>query len=591
MKADYFFESSWEVCNKVGGIYTVVKSKSRAMKEHYGDSFFTVGPYFHEKAAGEFVEELPPENLKKVFNSLSKEGIECHFGRWLIESEPRCILIDFSNFAVQKDRIKGELWEYYKIDSLNSKYFDFDEPVVWSYAVGMLLEKFSQVEKKKIVAQFHEWLSGAALLYIKARKAKVGTVFTTHATMLGRTLASADKDLYGSLENIDPIKEAYNHGIQAKHMTEQQAAKNADVFTTVSEITSIEAGKILGRKPDVILPNGLDINKFPSVEEMSIQHNLYKNKIKEFLQYYFFPYYPFDLDNTLIYFICGRYEFHDKGIDVYIKALSELNKRLIKERSKKTIVAFFWVPGGIRGVQGKLLENKTRYKDVKDLIDDKSEEIKQRMIYNKLSQKNINEQTIFDKDFRTEMKKKLLKFNKDGKPPLVTHNLFEGENDQILKSLKENNLTNDEKDKVKVVFYSVYLTGADGLLDTSYYESMQGSHFGVFPSYYEPWGYTPLEAAALGVGSVTTDLAGFGRYLNSNFKPKDPPGIFVLPRMKKSYEQVVKELTDVMHNFSKYSKEKRIQNKLAARELAGSADWKKLSQNYIKAHNMAIKWN
>ncbi|GAI14447.1 unnamed protein product, partial [marine sediment metagenome] len=455
---------------------------------------------------------------------------------------------DFSGFTSKKNEIKKDLWQNFKIDSLNTQYFDFDEPVIWSYAVGKLLEEIKNVFKdKKIVAQFHEWLAGAGLLYLKQNKIKVATVFTTHATILGRTMSFANEELYETFDKINPVEKAYDYGIQAKYLTEKQSTLNADVFTTVSEITAIEAEHLLGKKPDVLLPNGLDLNKFPTFEEASIKHRLYRERIKEFLMYYFFPYYSFDLDNTLFYFLCGRYEFRAKGIDIFIKALAKLNEKLKKENSNKTIVAFFWVPGNIRAIKTGLLENKTFFKDIKDAVDDNIGEIKNRVIYSIVSKKSITEKNIFDEDFLHENKKKVLKLMKKGDPELTTHDLQDEQNDSIIKSINKAGLLNKKEDRVKIVFYPIYLTGADRLLDLGYYECMQGSHLGVFPSYYEPWGYTPLEAAALGVSSVTTDLAGFGRYVNEKSVQTKNPGIFVLKRLGKKDDEVVEELANALY--------------------------------------------
>jgi len=589
-QADYLFEVSWEVCNKVGGIYTVVKSKAAEIMEYYKENYFAIGPFFPEKVAGEFQEKVPPDSLSKVFEKLRKESIKCHYGSWLIKGEPNTILVDFSGFTFKKNEIKTSLWQNFKIDSLNTQYFDFDEPVIWSYAVGKLLEEIKNVFKdKKIVAQFHEWLTGAGLLYLKQNKVKIGTVFTTHATILGRTMSFANEELYEIFDKINPVEKAYEYGIQAKYLIEKQSALNADVFTTVSEITAIETEHILGKKPDILLPNGLNLNKFPTFEEASIKHRLYRERIKEFLMYYFFPYYSFDLDNTFFYFLCGRYEFRAKGIDVFIKALAKLNEKLKKEGSKKTIVAFFWVPGNIRGIKTQLLENRTFFKDIKDSVDDNINEIKNRIIYSIVSKKSITEKNIFDESFLHENKKKVLKLMKKGNPALSTHDLHDEQNDPIIKSLNESGLLNKKEDRVKVVFYPIYLTGADSLLDLGYYECMQGSHLGVFPSYYEPWGYTPLEAAALGVSSVTTDLAGFGRYINEKSVQTKNPGIFVLKRLEKKDDEVVEKLANSLYYFSSLSKQDRIKNKMEAQRLASLADWDALIKNYIEAHNLAVK--
>ncbi|MDD5086772.1 MAG: hypothetical protein PHV16_03375 [Candidatus Nanoarchaeia archaeon] len=319
--ADYLFEVSWETCNKVGGIYTVVKSKASYMMDYYKENYFCVGPYFPDKVAGEFQEKVPPENIKNVFEKLKKEGISCHYGVWLIKGEPKTILVDFSDFTYKNNEIKTSLWQDFNIDSLNTQYYDYDEPVIWSYAVGLMINELSKQLNKKIVAQFHEWMSGPGILCLKQNNSNVSTVFTTHATILGRTMSFANEDLYSLLDKIDPEKKAREYNIQAKYLTEKQSALNSDVFTTVSEITAIEAKHLLGRNPDIILPNGLNIKKFPTFEEASIKHQLFREKIREFIMFYFFPYYSFDLENTLFYFLCGRYEFRAKGIDVFIKSL------------------------------------------------------------------------------------------------------------------------------------------------------------------------------------------------------------------------------------------------------------------------------
>lgn len=586
-KANCLFEVSWEVCNKVGGIYTVVKSKAAQMANYYKDNHFLVGPYFAKQALGEFSEEIPKDYCKSPFDELKKEGIICHYGKWLIEGNPNVILIDFEGFKQKINDIKKDLWEYYKIDSLRTGY-DYDEPVAWSYAAGKLIEKLARVINKKIVAHFHEWLSGAALLYLKKKKANVGTVFTTHATTLGRTLANSNVDLYSLLDKLDVDKEIYKYSIESKHLLEKQSALHSDVFTTVSEITGMEAEYLLGRKPDVLLLNGLDIEKFPTFEETSVEHRVQRERIREFILYYFFPYYTFDLNETLIYFIASRYEFHDKGIDIFIKALGTLNNKMKKFGNKKTIIAFLWVPANIRNIKPDLLENKTYYQDIKDSMDDVTEETNRNVMRLVMSSKKISKSSLFEKNFLLEIKGKLNRFAKDGQPPISTHDLYDG-NDAIVKSLKEANLKNYKEDPVKVIYYPIYLSGADSLLNLNYYESIQGSHLGIFPSYYEPWGYTPLETSALGVTSVTTDLAGFGKFLCREHPQSDNPGIFILRRFGKTDEEVIQQLVKIMLDFSNLSKHNRIANKIQAKKIASTADWKLLIKRYIKAHNMAIE--
>ena len=588
-KAEILFEVSWEVCNKVGGIYTVVSSKIVPINS-FIKSYYLIGPYFRDKCFGEFQRETPPAFLVNVFEKLKSSGIVCQFGKWMIDGEPHTILVEYENFSKNNNEIKAKLWEYFRIDSLGTSYYDFDEPIVWSAAVGRLLEEISiALKDRKIVVQFHEWLTGAALLYLKMQKVKIATVFTTHATMLGRTLAGNNVDLYNILDKIDPEQEARKYGIIAKHQTEMACAQNATVFTTVSEITGIEATHFLGKAPDVLLPNGLDIEKFPTFEDASIKHKMFKRKIMEFFLYYFFPYYGFDLDNTLVYFLAGRYEFRDKGIDIFIKALSRLNKKLMEKKSSKTIVAFIWVPAFASGVKKDILESKTFYEDIKDSITDIYEEIKDRMVYGLLSKKEINEGFLLGEGLMMETKKRITRFRKDGLPPVCTHELTNEKDNEIIKGIKENKLLNLASDKVKIIYYPIYLTGADSLLDLTYYESIMGSQLGVFPSYYEPWGYTPLETGALGVASLTTDLSGFGRYIEKNENGRKNKGIFVLKRLNISDDDAVADLADIMYEFSTYSKQDRIENKLRAKRIASMADWKLLILNYIKAYNLAVE--
>lgn len=584
------FESSWEVCNKVGGIFTVVSSKAATMKAHYGENYFLVGPFFPKKTHGIFEERVAPDELKPVFDQLEEEGIHCVYGTWLVKGNPQVILIDFSRFASHQNDIKKNMWEWYGVDSLNTSYFDFDEAVIWSYAVGRLVHT-CQVLASRIVYHGHEWLAAAGLLYACQEAPGVATVFTTHATTLGRSLANGDKPLYEMLDHMNPDEEAkrIGSGVAAKHQLEKQTAHNVHCFTTVSEITGLEAEKILGVAPQVLVYNGLDMEKFPTFEETTLKHRLYKEKAFEFLMYYFFPYYAFDLHHTRLLFLAGRNELHDKGIDVYIDALADMNQKMKKERTQKTVVAFLFVPGDSRDVEPQLLENKTHYTDIRETVNDNIEDIKHQIIKNVLSNKPLSITTLFDENTQFDIKKKMLRLKKENlTPPLATHRLADADTNAILARLKEKQLNNTKDDPVKVVYYPVYLSGADGLLDLSYYEAMMACHLGVFPSYYEPWGYTPQEAAALGVPSVTTDLAGFGRYIQSQQEQPKHTGIWVIPRQGKPYDDVVEELAQVMHEYVTLDQKDRVNAKIAAKARVQDASWSLFGKRYLKAHQHAL---
>jgi glycogen(starch) synthase len=589
-KPDFIFEVSWETINKVGGINTVIASKAREMVKEYGANYFLIGPYFKEKTIGQFEELAPPEYFASIFEKLKNKGIHAYFGKWLTEGEPLAILFDFDELKPYTDSIKKELWDIYQIDSLGAS-LDFNDPVVWGFAVGKFIEELAvSMPEKKIIGHFHEWLSGSALLYLKTKNIDIATVFTTHATVLGRSLASRNFDFYSNFDSIDSDKEARISFVQHKHMVEKRVAENSDVFTTVSQITAMEAEHFLGRKPDVILPNGLDIEKFPTIEEITKKHRIQRDRMREFLIYYFFPHYSFDMSQSLTYFIVARNEFHNKGVDVYIKALAKLNEKMKKANSKKTVVSFFWIPMAVKGIDEKLIKARELFHDIANTFEEVKDEAEDAIFYSLIAQKGIQVEDLFEASFLRSINNQIntLKSRPEETPLLSTHNLVD-QNNEILKAFRDNKLTNKAEDKVKVILYPIYLSGADGLLDLNYYESIQGSHLGVFPSFYEPWGYTPLESAALGVSSVATDLSGFGRYFKDESAKEEYPGAFIIDRFQRDDDAVVDELSDVMYKYSGFSNRERVQNKISAYNLASKADWSIFIENYFQAHKLAMQ--
>jgi glycogen(starch) synthase len=576
------FEVSWEVCNKVGGIYTVIESKAEYVKRHFEEYYF-IGPYFPDKLA-DFEEQAPPKDFRQIFEILKTKNILCHYGAWTAV-HGSCILIDFSELMKNKNKIKGDLWQEYKIDSLSAGE-DFDEPVTWATAAGMLLEEISNKwQNKKIIIHFHEWLSGAALLYLKKKNIKGATVFATHSTVLGRAIADANKPLYSMLEAIDPEKEAYQYNIAAKHQTEKASALNADVFTTVSKITALETEYLLGRKADLILINGVNFSEFPDLEAIPQEHKLNKERIKEFLLAYFFPYYTFDIENCLFYFISGRYEFHNKGIDIFIEGLKRLNEKLKKEKSKKRVVVFFFIPVATKSKDVEVLENNALTKRIEKFIEDNLPEIRKNLLYKAISGTLSNER-IFSETFVAEIKKLVFSLKKKGLPPITIYELVDGQNDIILNSLQNAGLTNKEEDRIKVIYYGSYLSSSDGLLGLDYYSAIWGCHLGVFPSYYEPWGYTPIESAAHGVPSITTDLSGFGKFVEENLKSNK--GIFVLKRESKSDDEVIDELADYLYRYTNLEKEERINSKIVAENFVRKLSWENLISEYIRAYKLSL---
>lgn len=590
IKAEFLFEVSWEVCNKIGGIWKVVSSKAGAMLDYYKSNYCLIGPYFSEKCKGEFEKVPPPQEWEKIFLLLEKEGIKVHFGHWLIEGSPKVILVEFQSFLSQGDYIKKELWDNFQIDSWGSP-MDYTEPLVWAWIVGRVLEKILLAfPEKKTVVHFHEWLSGAAMLYLKKQKVVFASVFTTHATVLGRTLAGMDLSLDKILSNKSPVQAAYEYGVASKDQLERVCALQADIFSTVSQFTALESQTVLGRYADVLVPNGLDTSRFPTIEEISIKHRLEREKIREFLFWYFFPYYVFDLKNTLFYFTLGRYELRNKGVDIFIKALSRLNHLLQQEKSKKTIVAFLWIPSQAGAINEELIQSREIYFDLKETLQSIASDIEGNILKSLVAGSPIEKSALFEDGEYVfeEIKNKIARFKKTGLPPLCTHHLTDSHN-ALLQMLKEAGFTNSKEDKVKVIFYPIYLTGIDGLLNMTSDEAIEGSHLGVFPSLYEPWGYTVLETAASGVAALTTDLAGFGQFCAEHIKGKKQPGVFILERKNQSDEQTIQNLAKILYDFTKLPAALRVENKIQARKLAALADWKILVQNYIVSHNKAIE--
>jgi len=585
----YLFEASWEVCNKVGGIYTVLESKSQIIKNQYGDNYYFIGPYLEGISQRQFHALEIPDLFKKAVDNLLSQGIKIHFGSWLIDSEPQVILVEFKGSLNNVAKIKSDLWNWYEIDSLHSDY-DFDEPISWAWTVGKVIEeiKNTALSKEKVILQSHEWMAGGAILYIKKTSARVATVFTTHATFLGRVLASHGVNFYQNIKEIDPEVKARDFGIIAKFSAEKSVSHASDVFTTVSEITALEAEHFLSRRPDVILPNGLNLENFSNVEEAAIKHIDNKRLIKEFLIYHFFPYYTFDLDNTLIYFLFGRYEMHAKGIDLFIDALVELNKKLIEQDSKKNIIAFFAVPSGVKGAKRIVIENKSSYLNIKNLIDSEIESIHGRLVRACVGEYDITGHSVLSKELKSKVLSKYKLFKKEGVPSILTHDLENEDSDPILNKLREVGLNNSQKDRVKVVSCPTYLNGADGILNMNFYDFMSGSHLGVFPSFYEPWGYTPLESAALGVASVTSDLSGFGLAVTKLGGKKKLPGVYILERSKLDYNQEIKNLASILYKYSELDKDERMITRVQAKELAKNYSWQILARNYFNAHELAM---
>ncbi|MCD6227282.1 glycogen/starch synthase [Candidatus Micrarchaeota archaeon] len=593
---DYVFESSSEVAHKVGGIYTVLRTKAPYIHHILKDKYVMIG-----RLSSESLQEIkqvdPPEEFKKVFNTLSREGIKTAYGRWVYADNVNVILLDSKEYMEQRvsyyhsgmkkndtmlNYVKYLLWQEYHIDSLHSSW-DFNDNVGWAWAVGIFLEEFYNLTKKNVIAHFHEWISGAGVLYCKYKKLPIGTVFTTHATVLGRTISSAGRDVLtecsGKVKHIN-VSEAYRYGVEAKHMLEKATVQYTDIFTTVSETVAMEVDYILGRQPDVITINGMDFRS-KTTEFNPIVARYVHDEIKEFIESYFAPYYEQDYSDPIFVFTSGRYEFDNKGYDIYIEALAEANKRLKVAGLKRRIFAFLFVPSTIKGPKLSIIKNYLTTDKIYELLE-------------KNGVKEYQYSNIYEAFRHLDGKTKLFfhslikNYVKEGDtPPLCAYDL-NYQRDKIIRELQKNGLTNKKDDVVKVIFYPTYLGPADGLLELPYYDIISGMDIGVFTSRYEPYGYTPVEAALKNSIAVTSDMSGFGRYVLK--KDIANEGLRVVNMYNKPKHIAVNQLADIFEEAYIASRDTIDDyKKIAYDTIREHTDWAKLIHFYVEAYDMAAK--
>ncbi len=553
-------EVSFEIGNKVGGIHTVIRSKLQEILKVYKDDYLAVGFFNKEKSPLEFEPGPLPFDIPEI------SGIKIYTGKWF---GANAVLIDSSGLMGMRNDIKRMLWEKHGVDSLTAGP-DFDEPVVWGWAVSRFLESL----QGRPILHFHEWLAGTALLCLDK---EFPTVFTTHATTAGRTIAGNGLDLYEIIrgrKEFESLLRKFN--TIAKHHVEKVSAAAANIFTTVSEATAIEAEYFLGRKVDKVLPNGISTSNYPSMEELYYEHKKSKEKIKDFLRAYFGPYMPLKLEDPRIIVTSGRYEFRNKGYDILIRALGKAERELDTDRE---VFVFFLVPSDTRGEKKEVIDNIMSYGEIKDISRRIGERIREDLPNAIINNDDIGEMFIsIAADFRAKIKAVKMMFKKDGKPPICSHELgYPEENDPIIRSLLAEGLDNSPERKIKVVFYPVYIRPGDRLIDIETYdEFLRGCSAGIFPSYYEPWGYTPVEAGMNGLVSVTTNLSGFGMYL------REPEGMVVIDRTDDS--KAVEQLAETIKRIATIPKSEIGDWKAKCRKDAEKVDWSILIRNYLEVY-------
>lgn len=538
---DYIFESSWEVCNKVGGIYTVLSTRAKTLQNAFPDRIFFIGPDIGgEKNNLSFVEDIQLFGEWRKYAE-DKEELKIRIGRWNIPGNPIVFLVDFIPFYGKKNDIYTQAWVDFKVDSLHA-YGDYDEASMFSYAAGRVVESFYRYnlsEQDKVIYHVNEWMTGLGALYIKKTLPAIATIFTTHATSIGRSIASNNKPLYDYLFAYNGDQMARELNMESKHSIEKQTAHHVDCFTTVSEITNNECKELLDKPADVILMNGFENDFVPKgiifnqkrKHARAVMVNLANKLLGVHLP-----------DDVIIVGTSGRYEFKNKGIDVYLEALNRLTR---EKNLKKEILAFVYVPGWV----GEARE------DLRERLDS-------------------------GQDYDTPLQ-----------CPFITHWLHNMSHDQVLDMLKYMNMSNAPESKVKVIFVPCYLDGEDGILNETYYDLLIGNDLSIYPSYYEPWGYTPLESIAFKVPTITTDLSGFGLWVNLERKHVSTlkEGVGVIHRTDYNYSEVADKIKDDVVEFSTYSSDDIKNVRGCASKLSEKALWKHFIQYYYKAYDFALR--
>ena len=570
---------------QVGGIYTVIRSKAFVSTEELGDQYCLIGPYKEACARTEVEEyEFPPGNpYGQAVQAVRNQGFKVHCGRWLVDGNPQIILFDIGSAAWRMDEFKNELWS---TTGIGVPHLDIEtnDSIILGYMVAAFIAEFkAAVEASqengmgpRICAHFHEWQAGVGLIALRTRKVDVATVFTTHATLLGRYLCAGNTDFYNNLDKFSVDEEAGKRQIYHRYCLERAASHLTHIFTTVSEITGYEAEHLLKRKPDFITPNGLNVKKFSAIHEFQNLHAMAKEKIHEFVRGHFYGHFDFNLEKTLYFFIAGRYEYTNKGADIFIEALARLNHYLKSQQPDVTVVAFLIFPTKTNNFNVDSLRGHAVTKQLRDTIQQIQQHVGKRMYDTCLKGHLPNSNELLTKDDMVKIKRCLYGLQRDGLPPVTTHNVVDDWNDPVLSGVRRCNMFNTIHDRVKIVFHPEFLSSTNPLFGLDYEEFVRGCHLGVFPSYYEPWGYTPAECTVMGIPSITTNLSGFGCFMHEHVADPKSYGIYIVDRRFIGRENTVQQLAHYMFDFAKLNRRQRIIQRNRTERLSELLDWRNL---------------
>lgn len=572
----------------------MIRSKAPVMVNNWGNNYCLVGPYVNRNIHAELE---PLDQSADVFGlaaaNLRAKGYDVHYAEWLVTGRPRVVLL---NPNVIEDKvlnvIKYLLWKNHSISTTTDQPL-IDQVIAFAYLTKLFFDELTQLVEgdKAIIGHFHEWMAGLPILDIVREKMNVKTIFTTHATQLGRHLAINSPMFYGHLPFFAWEEEAKKFGIETEARIEYQCAQKAHLLTTVSEVTARECKHLLRRTPEFILPNGLNIDRFEVLFEFQNLHALYKDSIHQFVMGHFFQSYSFDLEKTMYFFTSGRYEFKNKGFDLTLEALHRLNKRLKAEKADVTVVMFFVTKREFTSIKPEVLQSRAVMEEIRQTCEAIEAQVGKRLFFESTVREDnrmpdLNE--FVDEYWKLRYRRTIQSWKSKKNPSVVTHNLVNEEQDDILKWAKDRNLFNHVDDKVKIVYHPDFINSSNPLFSMDYNQFVRGCNLGVFPSYYEPWGYTPLECMASGVPAVTSDLSGFGDYLLHNLPEHEDYGLNVIERGKRTFDWSANQLMSVMYDFLIQTRRERITQRSNVENHSSIFDWQNLISHYEDAYSAVL---
>lgn len=589
-KGAYLVECAWEVCNQVGGIYTVLRSKILSQQKLFKDDYLLVGPYLG--ATNEFDPILEEDSATfRAVEKLRSQGIEVHYGTWLVSGRPKVVLINPFSCYYKLGEIKFELFDSFDI---NCDIHDplLDQVVGFGFlAQWFLHELHYEQQDTQLIIHFHEWMAGVAVPYLKRSQVDVRIVFTTHATLLGRYLAMHDPNFYERLPFIAWDAEAHHFNCIPQVKIERAAAHGANILTTVSDITAKECIYLLGRYPEVITPNGINIQRYEAMHHFQSLHAESKTKIHDFVVGHFFPSYRFDLNKTLYFFTSGRFEFKNKGYDLTLEALARLNHLMHQEGLDITVVMFLVTKQPTNNLNVKSLHSRAMMEELKMTCKQIERDLFKKL-YQSVAGADSNVlpdlNTFVEEHMKLQFRRIMQSSKTNELPPVCTHNLYHDAEDEVLNFLRGSGMLNKPEDKVKIVYHPDFISATNPLFHMDYDMFVRGCHLGVFPSYYEPWGYTPVECLVRGIPAITSDLAGFGDYVKQNIPQEVGDGLWVVDRFQRSFDDAANQLAQQMLQFVKLNRRDRIQQRNKMEHLAQYFDWDNLISHYKEAYKKAL---